>query len=139
MLFEILFLLILCIIAIMDMKCRKIPNSMVVILLIIGLANIFTVEVPFQHIIGSIFPAIVLLAFSKRRHIGSGDIKLMIAVGLYYGYLQAAIMLICALLAVACYALLLQRLQKPEVKTVPFAPFIAAFCLLGSVFWQVWL
>jgi hypothetical protein len=106
---------------------------MVIIMIIIGIISIFTYGFSFQHIIGIFFPAIVLLIFSNKRHIGFGDIKLTIAVGFYYGYWQAGVILICALLLLSCYGLLLKLRQRTDIKTAPFAPFIAVFCLIGSI------
>jgi prepilin signal peptidase PulO-like enzyme (type II secretory pathway) len=104
-------------------------------MLAIGLASFVISGSPIQRLIGIIFPAGVLWAFSKRQHIGSGDIKLTMAVGLYYGYLQAAIMLIGALLIIVCYArLFLKSTKRAKAKTVPFAPFITVICLIGFIY-----
>jgi prepilin signal peptidase PulO-like enzyme (type II secretory pathway) len=103
---------------------------MIAIMIMIGLISLAADGFPAQRIIGGIFPAIVLLAFKKQHQTGFGDIKLIMALGLYYGYLPASIILICAMLLISCYSLLLKRKKGKEIKTVPFAPFIAVFCLL---------
>ena len=132
MLLEILFLLIFCITAISDIKHRRIPNYFVIILVTIGIINLVADNFPLTNIIGIVFPAIVLLAFSKRHHIGFGDIKLTIAIGLYYGYMSACVILICAMLAGSFCSFLLKRKKQLEIKSMPLAPFIFAFCLLAS-------
>jgi len=106
-------------------------------MLIIGGINLVASETLLPHIIGIAFPAIVLLAFRKRHHIGFGDIKLTIAIGLYYGYLPAGIILVFAMLLCACYGLLMKLKKHLEIKTVPFAPFIFVFCLLAFLIEQI--
>lgn len=133
MLIEILFLLVLCIISVSDIKYRRIPNYLIIIMAIFGIISLFAEGFPQERIIGCIFPAIVLWAFKKRHHIGFGDIKLTIVIGLYYGYLQSSVILICALLLAACYGQFLKRIKHWEIKTVPLAPFVCVFCLLVSI------
>ena len=129
---EFLFLTLLCIASILDIKYRRIPNYIVIAMMFIGAVALVGSCFSLEHIIGFIFPAIVLWAFSKSHHIGFGDIKLIMAVGLYYGYLPTSIILICAMLLTSCYGLFCKHKERLELKTVPFAPFVAIFCLIAS-------
>lgn len=132
-LLEALFLLLLFLAAVTDIRRRRIPNTLVTLMLIIGFIGLFILRFPQERVIGCVFPAAVLWAFKKRGNIGYGDIKLMIAVGLFYGYMYASVILACALLLTPCYSLFIRKEKRPEVKTVPLAPFVAVFCLMASV------
>jgi len=130
MLLDIIFLGILCLTTVLDIRYRRIPNYTIIIMIMLGVIGLVAEGFPSQRLIGCVFPAIVLLAFNKQRQIGFGDIKLAIAIGIQYGYLPASVILICAMLLTSCYSLFIRHKKGREVKTVPFAPFITIFCLL---------
>ena len=130
MFLEISFLLVLCLTAVFDIKYRRIPNIIAVIAFMIGLISLIKYGFPPERLIGLIFPAIILWVFSHRQKIGSGDVKLTIVVGLYYGYLAAAMILIGAIVLISCYSLFIQGRKH---SSLPFAPFMFTFCLITSI------
>ncbi len=75
---------------------------------------------------GSVVLILMLIsAFVMKNGLGGGDIKLMSALGLYFGFSGLFSLLILSFLPAALFGLLLLMRRKANIKTgLPFAPFV---------------
>ena len=125
---------LLCIVAVWDIRHKKIPNILIVIVLMMGVVRIFILKDYVPCVIGIAFPSAVL--FALRIHssaaIGFGDIKLVMAVGFFYGYLRAGIIVMISLTALCIYALI-RRKKRTDTASVCFGPFLAGASLIGFI------
>jgi len=124
----------LCVAAIFDIKYKRIPNSLVIMVFMLGIARMLIREDYVSCMIGILFPSAVLFALRiyNSTIIGFGDIKLIIAVGFFFGYLRAGMIVLLSLTALLIYALIRQKTRTKET-SVCFGPFLAVCSLLGFI------
>ena len=135
-----LMLFILAATAWIDLKTRKIPNMLVLLLICIRFIFFIyeTLKEPdyarfniIQMAFGAILCLMLLLIcrLLARNSIGMGDIKLFSVLGLYFGYDVMHVMFF-SFLCTAIYSIYLMEYKKMKKKdSVPMGPFI----FLGTV------
>jgi Flp pilus assembly protein protease CpaA len=123
---DVIFLCILAVCTITDLKKRIIPNSAVACLFLLGLFQIAVLLVSGESVLPNLLAfAVSLPGLQAWRcgKIGGGDIKLLMGMGLYLGIWRMAIL--CIGMALTCLIFLLWQLtQKYKPERVPFAPFL---------------
>lgn len=122
--------------AVIDLKVKKIPNKIVMLLFIvriIGLALEYVHERAFTvdklifsgvgFLVGGLFMLICM--FLSKGGVGAGDVKLIAVIGLYYGLSGVLSILMVTLLFAAIYSIVMLLSKKAKMKsTLPMAPFI---------------
>lgn len=123
---------ILCAVAVIDIKLKRIPNLLAILLFLLGFVRMFVQKDFTSGLIGIFFPSIVLFLLRLRgsQYIGFGDIKLVMAVGFFYGYIVAGIIVLISLIMLLVYALI-RRKRINRIESVCFGPFIAVASLIG--------
>ncbi len=119
--------------AFLDIRHRKIPNWTVIALLALGVVRAIFCQNLLEGAIGLVCPAAVLLLLrvSRLNFVGLGDVKLTMAMGCFYGYVHASIMLLAALTMLLVCSLIVKVSNQKTDKSVPFAPFLCVVSLLG--------
>ena len=125
-----MFLSILAVCTITDLKKRIIPNSAVACLFLLGLLNVVLIAISgisiFPYPIAVIVMLPSLVAWRNGK-IGGGDIKLLLGMGLYLGIWRMTVVCIGMILPCLGYLLYL-AIRKARPVRVPLAPFM----LVGS-------
>ncbi|GAB1476739.1 A24 family peptidase [Bacillota bacterium] len=132
-----LLLMLLCslliIISFIDLKHKIIPDRLVLIILLLGLANALHQSL-FLHIHWSLwvlgfFAAslpLYVLGLINPDGMGGGDIKLMAACGLFSGWKLILLSLFLGAVYALIYSAVLFALGRPLRKVqIPFAPFLS--------------
>ncbi len=122
---------------VIDLKLQIIPNRLNLTIFEVGLGfaflqGIFNINVGIDMLLGSltgagIFLIITLLGglIAGKEAMGFGDVKLMGALGLFFGWMDMiAISLIAFLLAAVISIFLLATKKKKTDEYIPFGPFI---------------
>lgn len=130
--FAIVFLLLLLICSIRDMRCRMIPNRIVIFVLVLGLLNSWLYLSLFESLLGILVPSILLLiAKSKWNfYIGAGDIKLLSAIGAWVGWYANIYVLLSGSVLALIYVGAVRGLRRRRILSVPFAPFLSAAAIV---------
>lgn len=122
-----------------DLKDRRIPNLLVSVVLISGLAfsyhenGIQGIKISLQSI-GIAFGLTILPYITKN--FSAGDVKLLISIGVYYDIEMLIIFLLIfylLTLLVGILVLIKARLKNKKIEAIPFAPIITLsfFCFIG--------
>ena len=134
---------------VIDYRLQIIPNRLNLTMFEIGLVftfiqGIFNMNVAIDMFLGSltgagIFLLITLIggAIAGKEAMGFGDVKLMGALGLFFGWMNMiAISLIAFLLAAVISIILIATKKKKNDEYIPFGPFIviATFLLMLTPF-----
>ena len=122
---------------VIDYKLQIIPNRLNLTMFEVGLfftfaEGIFNINIAIDNILGSfagagIFLAITLIGgmIAGKEAMGFGDVKLMGALGLFFGWMQViAISVMAFLLAAIISITLLLTKKKKTDEYIPFGPFI---------------
>lgn len=122
---------------VIDWKLQIIPNRLNLTIFEVGLfftfwQGIFNVQVGIDMLLGSLVGAGIFLlitliggAIAGKEAMGFGDVKLMGALGLFFGWMNMiAISLIAFLLAAVISIILLATKKKKTDEYIPFGPFI---------------
>lgn len=122
---------------VIDLKLQIIPNRLNLTIFEVGLfftfvQGIYNIHVAIDMLLGSlvgagIFLIITLLGglIAGKEAMGFGDVKLMGALGLFFGWMNIiAISLIAFLLAAVISIILLTSKKKQTDEYIPFGPFI---------------
>ena len=132
-----------------DIKLQIIPNRLNLTIFEVGLVftflqGIFNVSVGIDMLLGSLVGAGIFLIITLiggliagKEAMGFGDVKLMGALGLFFGWMNIiAISLIAFLLGAIISILLLATKKKKTDEYIPFGPFIvmAAFIVMLTPF-----
>lgn len=132
---------------VIDYKLKIIPNRLnltmfevgIVIAFIYGLSNTaITLDLLFGMLIGGgiflIISAISGLIYGKEA-IGFGDIKFMLALGLYFGFINTIVISIMAFIlgAIMSIILIICKVKKAN-EYIPFGPFIVISTLVCMFF-----
>ena len=136
MILKYLFLTILILLSLYDLKYLKLPNLLVFICLVLGLINLYIFNFDIQLLkglaLGFILFFLLYLLFPKG--IGFGDVKLEGAIGLFLGFKLTILAILLAFFSGAIIGLLLIALGKKTMKDpIPFGPFLA-FGAIASLF-----
>lgn len=109
--------------AITDWKKRIIPDWTWITILLIGSISAYIIKTPyftlFDRIAGFLLPGISLLIIAVRYGgVGGGDIKLMAALGFYFGLYGLAAILFFAVIPACIYA------GVTKQRSIPLAVFL---------------
>ncbi|MBM7562914.1 prepilin peptidase [Fusibacter tunisiensis] len=124
------FIMLLTYAAIIDLKTRKIPDHIPVLIILIGLIEME----PMSAVLGLIFVPLpfFIMALLKENSIGGGDIKLMGACGFYLGfqagYVASVLGLTLAILIHFAYSVIG---SKKANESIALAPYLGAGCLIA--------
>jgi len=124
------FIILLTYAAIIDLKTRKIPDHIPVLIILIGLIEME----PMSSALGLIFVPLpfFIMALLKENSIGGGDIKLMGACGFYLGlqagYVASVLGLMLAILIHFAFSVVG---SKKASKSIALAPYFGAGCLIA--------
>ncbi|MBQ7038991.1 MAG: prepilin peptidase [Clostridia bacterium] len=122
---------ILFISAVFDMKNRKIPNVLIILLLLTGVLSIKLHGELSLKLLGLLFPSVLLLIPYHFNKTGAGDIKLFAATGLILGLYLNIIVFVISLVLALVYSILCMVFKKSGPTSLPFAPFVSiAFLIL---------
>lgn len=127
----VLFDCILIFVSFIDYEHRIIPNKIVLLSLIIGfIFSFFPKYYFYDSLEGMLFGGGILFLLALIPNVlGGGDIKLMLALGLFLGLKRVVIAILLAFVLASCISLLLIIFKIKTIKDyIPFAPFLA----LGS-------
>lgn len=123
-------------ISMIDLKIKKIPDNILIILLAIRFVGLivssviypeYALSLIFSSIIGMVIGAIIILTvlLISKGSVGAGDLKLFSIIGFYFGIQGLLQIMIYTLFPAAIFAILLLIIKKAEMKTtMPMAPFI---------------
>lgn len=118
-----------------DIKYRRIPNSLLLSILIIGLFSTITSHRVFSHILGFFLPSLILLFLYMAKKLGAGDIKLFSALGLVWGYQLNIAAFVLSIFFSFFYSIAKHIFfRKSSENSLPFAPFILFAYLTLIVF-----
>lgn len=141
-----IFIIILILISVKDIKYKIIPDSLTVGIILLGVIKIFLGYGSFEKsVIGmGVYPIIFIIIYGyisdifKRELIGFGDIKLMGAIGFYKGYSNIfdIIFVYNTIFIFGFIFILIAFFIKKIGKNtqIPFAPFIS----LGFLIFDLW-
>ncbi len=120
-----------------DWKLQIIPNRLNLTIFEVGLVftfaqGIFNIQVGIDMLLGAVVGAGIFLlitliggAIAGKEAMGFGDVKLMGALGLFFGWMNMIVIsLIAFLLAAIISILLLATKKKKTDEYIPFGPFI---------------
>ncbi len=122
-----------------DIRKRIVSNMTVILLLCLGIAHVVLMAlagIPWWTYPAGMVMAVPFFLAWLRGHMGAGDVKLVMAIGLYLGLLNAVI---AFALMVPLLAILMIRSQiktKNFKGTIPLAP-VLAFGAIGVVLLQL--
>lgn len=135
--------IILVFIAVNDIRTRKIPVVLDILLALTGVMSVFTMPGPsiLERVIGMFCISLPMILLDCVVHgaFGGGDIKVMAAAGLLLGWKANIVAFCIAILSGGIYAAVLLIRKKTDKKDhFPFAPFLSigiaasAFCGCGT-------
>ncbi|MDP4153627.1 MAG: prepilin peptidase [Bacillota bacterium] len=127
---SILLLILICL-SVTDIKTRKIPNILLLILLILKIAAFvfgFSNTTVLQSVFGLIAGLVIFLIPSFfGSGIGEGDVKFAAITGFFVGLYGLAISAIIMMAGLIIYAVILKILKKGGLHSkAPLGPFLAA-------------
>ncbi|AZK48643.1 prepilin peptidase [Paenibacillus lentus] len=137
------FFLLLLLCSHIDLRCRIIPNQVIILLLILGLLNSWLYTDLVDSLIGIVVPSLLLLIAKSKWNfnIGAGDIKLLSAIGTWVGWYANLYVLLAGSALALIYVGVVRGLRREKVLSVPFAPFLSAaalFIYVGEVILQLY-
>ncbi|MBT2293159.1 prepilin peptidase [Paenibacillus albidus] len=133
---SLLILLLLC--SLSDIRWRKIPNSLVILILGLGVLHMLLYGSVLNSVTGLLLPAAPLLLLRRYySSIGAGDIKLIATVGVWLGGLLNLSLFMAACLLCALVLLLKRAYTDHFPRSVPFAPFLAIPVIM-SILWVMY-
>lgn len=148
MIFDFLFVILIIIASLYDIKKRIIPNKLCLVMLIIVILKLtytFLININNSNFIYSSYIlttlAGFLLAFISfgvpfyiNKSIGGADFKIGCCIGLFLGFNHTLSLLFISFFSSALFAIIINInksiTKKPKIKTLPFVPFL----LLGSFY-----
>lgn len=140
---------VLIVVTMVDYDHQIIPDRFIVIIAILGLCYLFAVRfwqagsvAVLDSIIGCLLGGglFFLIAVVSKGGMGGGDIKLVAALGLWFGWKQLLLLIVLSFVLGAIISVfLLLRHKKTGKDGIPFGPFIALAAYLVSLFGQEWL
>jgi len=121
-----------------DIKERTVPNKVIAVSFCLGIIHlgfmIYTSNTWWTYPVGLVFTVPFLIAW-MRNNMGAGDVKLVMAMVFYLGFLNSAIaftLMVPVLAALMIYSLTRKKTLKLQM---PFAP-VLTIGALGSTLFQ---
>ena len=109
--------------AIVDIKKRIIPNTLVIIMFVLSILHNKNVEFIIFGVIAAVLPILLVHLLTKKQNgIGFGDVKLSAVVGAFLGIEVVMVTLLISSVLGAIYAIILHVFKKQQ--EIPFAPFM---------------
>lgn len=133
------FSVVLTYISFVDYSVQKIPNTMVLYLLVIKLIDVVItkdkwLETSLAFLV--FFTVMALLYRFSKGGLGAGDVKLIAVVAFYLGIEHTCVVLILACGLIIGYALIRWVFKKHNWKSsVPMAPFVLVGYVMHSIIW----
>lgn len=128
LLLDILFMLILIICSIIDIKKRIVPNTCIVLLLVIGIAKVILDNIAcypwWMHITGLVYTIPFFITWNKNQ-MGAGDVKIIVAISLFLGLFNSLISFCFMIAALLLYVMFAWIKKKDLKQSIPLAPFIS--------------
>lgn len=127
---NVLILIFLFLIAMMDIRERRIPNAMLLLLLVCVIFGRVVSEQPISllsMIVGSFSVAFFLLFLSWIRPgcFGLGDVKLMLVMGMHVGFYDIWYAFAMAVICAAIFCIIGLCIKRLTLKSeIPFGPFL---------------
>jgi leader peptidase (prepilin peptidase)/N-methyltransferase len=124
-----------------DLDHQVIPNRLVVVLMAFALAvQVFRPALPWGNALLGMLAGggfLLFLAVVSRGGMGGGDVKLMAALGFWYGWQQTLLLLFLAFVAGGLTGIfLLATGLKKRKDPVPFGPFLVLAALVAGLWGQ---
>lgn len=128
-----------------DIKSRRIPNKLSIIMLLLSIinvtANIIAGDVKHTLVstaIGGLLSLILVgIPYIANKSLGAGDLKLSVAAGLFFGYKNTLSMLFIAFFICAIFSVILFVMNKKgrnfKLDSIPFAPFLLTGALYAII------
>ena len=131
------FLLIICLIliSVYDVKERRIPNSLVVSIYLLGLIGLCSRRVSSaESLVGLLALPLIIMALIKitKYKIGMGDVKLISAIGFCFGFWNQVLAVFIGLFI--CIVYLFGRFIKNKEKKFSETIFLGPFISFGVLF-----
>jgi len=135
------------VIAVTDLKTKKIPNRLILAMFSVWVLIVFpliliNIDLAMGLIINSVVGMLIgggvflLVYIASRKGLGGGDVKFMAAAGLYIGFGQVIPAMLYGTVLAALTGITLMLFRKLTRKdTIPLAPFLYIGILL-AIFWQ---
>ena len=140
------FVSILLIVSMIDIKFKIIPDSVLIVGAVFGIiAMVFEVYVPFKSsLIGlAVVPIPLIIIFIigflifKKETMGFGDIKLMSLVGLFLGWKIGLLSLVLGVYLAGIYGIILLILKRSKGSDIfAFGPFLFAGAFIALIYGQ---
>ncbi len=111
-----------------DCRYRRIPNKVILLLLIIGFCFLPFSSPMSLYCIGLFFPSLILFLLNilYSGFIGSGDIKLFICTGLLLGFKINILLFILTCISALIFCAIYSLLSSNKIYSLPLAPFICS-------------
>ena len=130
------WLLLLCVVAVMDFRYRKIKNIILLILFFLSIINVLFLdkEKYLFHIICALFLFLIFVVFYALGFMGAGDVKFAISIGLFFGVSKDIIfiLIISSIISGAhsCIYFLYRRMWsniffEEKIRKIPYAGYMA--------------
>ena len=120
--------------SVMDIKTREVPDSVSVMLLILGLVDVSIKEIP-QMLLGMVLvfmPQLISALINPSKALGGADIKLSSAAAFPLGVQRGLFTLIVGLtLAVIAMPIIRKIRNLPKDQPFPLIPFISIGIVAG--------
>lgn len=123
-----------------DLRFQTLPDSFLIILAILGVLKIFVFQNPIflDAVLGALLGVFVfglIVALSKGKAMGLGDVKLAGVMGIIFGWKVLIFALFIAFVVGGLWGLILMLAKKVTPKTqIPFGPFLAVGTALLLLF-----
>ena len=114
--------------SVMDIKTREVPDSVSVMLLILGLVDVSIKEIP-QMLLGMVLvfmPQFISALINSSKALGGADIKVSSSAAFLLGTLNGLFALIFGLTLAVIVMPIIRRIRKlPKDQPFPLIPFIS--------------
>lgn len=136
--FTFIVLLLVAAAAVKDFKARQIPDTVNILIVVIGFIKIVVLtEMRKSSIVGFVCAA-VLMTICKllmKDGLGAGDVKLISALGFFLGINRFIPFMVITSLVSAIAAVVMVILKKMKKNdSLPFAPFVLVGYILNMIF-----
>ena len=120
--------------SVMDIKTREVPDSVSVMLLILGLVDVSIKEIP-QMLLGMVLvfmPQLISALINPSKALGGADIKLSSAAAFLLGVQRGLFTLIVGLTLAVIAMPIIRKIRKlPKDQPFPLIPFISIGIVAG--------
>lgn len=124
---DISFFVLIVICSITDIKKRIVPNSCIILLLVLGIIKtIINISIGYPwwfNLVGIVYVIPFFGAWLNDK-MGAGDVKLILVSSLYLGVFNSLLVFIFMAISLLVFALISKMLRKDLAKSIPLVPFI---------------